>query len=272
MKSEKIILTYSGRGMKETAEFLPVNFCFDTAKEFYALKRGAVFILTGFYAFGNCETDGPAGAFALYKTLENLGFSPIVITDNCCAGAFESFNFISFSAGAVSRKEYEKLIYLYKPSAVIAVERCGKNAGGDYLNMRGESIKEFTADLDVLFEICRDKGVFSVGIGDGGNEIGMGNLEAELRNIINIPPSVIKAHRLIVSTVSNWGAYGLCANLQKIEKRPIMPGFPEVKQFYVKLKELGFVDGMTGKSEMTIDGFDIYDEKEIYELLKTNSL
>lgn len=272
MKSEKIILTYSDRGMREAAEFLPVNFCFDTAKEFYALKRGAVFILTGFYAFGKCETDGPAGAFVLYKTLENLGFSPIIITDDYCAEAFRGLNFLSFSPGAVSQKEYEKLISLYKPVAVISVERCGKNESGDYLNMRGESIKEFTADFDVLFESCRNKGVFTVGIGDGGNEIGMGNLEKELKSIINIPPSIVKAHRLIVSTVSNWGAYGLCANLQKIEKRPIMPGFPEVKSFYFRIKELGFADGMTGKNEITIDGFDIYDEKEIYELLKTNSL
>lgn len=272
MKSEKIILTYSGRGMREAAEFLPVNFCFDTAKELYALKRGAVFILTGFYAFGKCETDGPSGAFVLYETLGNLGFSPIIITDDYCADAFKGLNFLSFSAGSASQKEYEKLISLYKPSAVISVERCGKNAVGDYLNMRGESIKEFTADLDTLFDICRSKGIFTVGIGDGGNEIGMGNLAEELRNIVNVSPCTVKAHRLIVATVSNWGAYGLCANLQKLEKRPVMPGFREVKSFYFKLKELGFVDGMTGKNEVTIDGFDIYDEKEIYELLKTNSL
>ncbi len=52
-----------------------------------------------------------------------------------------------------------------------------------------------TARLDYLFE----HGIPSVGIGDGGNEIGMGNLA-------EVIPGV---DRLVLASVSNWGV--LCS-------------------------------------------------------------
>lgn len=272
MKAEDIILTDSSRGMDKTAKFLPDNFCGRAALDFLRSEKGTVFLITGFWVNGNGETDGPAGTYVLYKALEKLGCEPIILTEKYCAAPFENMRVISDFSADTPAQEYEKLIDKHSPSAVIATERCGRNKLGDYTNMRGESIKEQTANLDLLFEMCSERNIVTIGIGDGGNEIGMGNISDKLCGIVSCQPCEVKAKHLIAATVSNWGAYALAANLQRLTKKKIMIHFSELKDFYAKMQKYGFVDGITGKGEMSVDGFDIYDEKEIYELLKTQSL
>lgn len=272
MKIEDIILTDSSRGMDKAAKFLSDNFCGYAARDILKLSKGTVFLITGFWVNGKGETDGPAGTFVLYKTLEKLGFDPVVITEKYNSIPFADMNVISDLPTNASSEEYEAVIDKYSPVAVISVERCGQNTFGDYTNIRGKSIKDHTANLDLLFELCNKRNVLTIGVGDGGNEIGMGNICDELHTIIKSEPCNIKADHLIAATVSNWGAYAITASLQRLTHKNIMPHFSELKDFYRKMLEAGFVDGITGKNEISIDGFDIYDEKEIYELLKTQSL
>ena len=58
------------------------------------------------------------------------------------------------------------------PDLLLSIERCSRSRDDTYLNMRSVDISDQTARLDYLFE----SDIPSVGIGDGGNEIGMGNL------------------------------------------------------------------------------------------------
>lgn len=270
MKAEDIILTDSSRGMDKAAKFLSDNYCGHAAMDVLRLEKGRVFIITGFWVNGHGETDGPAGAYVLYSSLEKLGYEPIILTDGFCRAPFDGMRVISDFSVDTSKETYEKLLDRYSPRAVISVERCGKNTAGDYTNMRGKSIREHTANLDLLFEICASREILTIGIGDGGNEIGMGEISDSLSGIISCSPCVVKAKHLIVATVSNWGAYALAAGIQRLSHKKIMPHFSELKSFYSEMIKAGFVDGITGKCEMSVDGFDIYDEKEIYELLKTH--
>lgn len=272
MKIEDIILTDSSRGMDKAVKYLPDNFCGYAARDILRFSKGTVFLITGFWVNGKGETDGPAGTFVLYKTLEKAGYKPIVITDKYNDVPFYDMSIISNLPLNASAEDYEEIIDKYSPIAVISVERCGQNIFGDYTNIRGESIKNHTANLDLLFYLCSKRNILTIGIGDGGNEIGMGNIYDELHNIIKSEPCKIKADHLIASTVSNWGAYAIAASLQRLTHKNIMPHFSELKDFYGKMVKAGFVDGITGKNEMSVDGFDIYDEKEIYELLKKQSL
>lgn len=272
MKTEDIILMDSSRGMDKVSKFLPDNFCGCAARDILKLSKGTVFLITGFWVNGNGETDGPAGTFVLYKTLEKLGYRPIIITEECHAVPFTETEVISNFPVSASEEEYVETIEKYSPVAIISVERCGQNTFGDYTNICGESIKKHTANLDVLFDLCNKRNILTIGIGDGGNEIGMGNICDELHTVIKSEPCRIKANHLIVATVSNWGAYALASSMQRLSRKNIMPHFSELKDFYEKMVEAGFVDGITGKNEMSVDGFDIYDEKEIYELLKKQSL
>jgi hypothetical protein len=69
----------------------------------------------------------------------------------------------------------------------------------------------------------------SLGIGDGGNEIGMGKIRWEIIRR-NIPRGGLVACRvpvdhLIVCGVSNWGAYGLAAGVLLLRGQPCKAGY-----------------------------------------------
>ena len=66
-------------------------------------------------------------------------------------------------------------------------------------------------DADLPF-----KRLFTIGIGDGGNEVGMGKIFEHIVTSPNIPNAAqiactVSADFLIVASVSNWGGYALAA-------------------------------------------------------------
>ena len=83
---------------------------------------------------------------------------------------------------------------------MISIERPGLAADGRYYNMRCEDISErcFFFDPFINSATCP-----TIGIGDGGNEIGMGNIAAALWKL-DIRPSVTCCDELLVADVSNW--------------------------------------------------------------------
>jgi hypothetical protein len=133
--------------------------------------------------------------------------------------------------------------------------------------MRGRDITELTRPAHLLFEL-EDEGVSekwrpaTIGIGDGGNEIGMGKIPWETirRNIPNggrIACRVPTDH-LIVAGVSNWGAYALAAGvlLLRGEKGDAALFDPERERELLRVMvERGLlVDGVTGRPTATVDG------------------
>ena len=86
-------------------------------------------------------------------------------------------------------------------------------------SMRGRDITTYMSPAHLLFEPpARPAGLITIGIGDGGNEIGMGKIPWRIIRD-NIPGGAVVACRvpcdhLIVCGISNWGAYGLAAGVQ----------------------------------------------------------
>ncbi len=121
--------------------------------------------------------------------------------------------------------------------------------------MRLRDISEFTAKIDYLFDGSRR----TVGIGDGGNEIGMGNLAEVIQQIkiLTPEPSVARVDKLIIASVSNWGAYGLVAALSLLVNENLLPETQWEKDFIRELVRRGAVDGTDGENKPTVDGFDL---------------
>ena len=148
---------------------------------------GHTVIVTGFYVImaGKPETDGPPGAIAIGRALQALGRRVTYITDSYTAPVLQRWadggQVVEFPIAGVeeSKRHAAQLLEELQPALLISIERCGRNRNDEYLNMRARDITPQTARLDYLF----DAGVPSVGIGDGGNEIGMGNL-------VDVIPSV----------------------------------------------------------------------------------
>jgi hypothetical protein len=131
--------------------------------------------------------------------------------------------------------------------------------------MRGRDITEQMSPAHLLFEHAqRQHGITTIGIGDGGNEIGMGKIPWGIIHR-NIPGGGLVACRiatkhLIVAGISNWGAYALARGVRLLRNRsfPAALADPDNERRTLKLMvERGpLVDGVTGKQALTVDGLD----------------
>lgn len=267
-KIEDVILRYSNRGMNILRNYLEDNYCMNTAKKIASWDKGNVFLLTGFYVAGFAETDGPVGTCVLAKALEKIGYRPVIITDDYCKGFFELENLkVIYLSNTVDEKDLAELVSIYYPKGMISIERCGKNKFGEYANMRGISISEYTAPLDKLFE--QYKGIIpTIGVGDGGNEIGMGNLSDVIANELSLEPCVVGADDLVIATVSNWGAYGIACALGIVTGNKLLPTFEWVESYIKKTIDIGSVDGVTHERIVSVDGKGMDIEKEIIDSLR----
>lgn len=267
-KIEDIVLRHSGRGMTLLRDYLEPDYCRRAAQSILALPRGVVFLATGFYVSGHAETDGPPGTFCLALALRRLGYLPIILTDGICRGLFEPEKLeVKYVGADADAPFYESLLALYQPVCLISVERCGRNLDNDYANMRGASIAGQTARIDTLFELAAREGIYTIGIGDGGNEIGMGNLREVIHEKLSLNPCAVTVDTLIIATTSNWGAYALAAWLGILRRRRTLPAFGRILRYLEKIVSVGCVDGVTGQSTATVDGFPVTVEQEIIDAL-----
>ncbi|MFO0808487.1 MAG: DUF4392 domain-containing protein [Gemmataceae bacterium] len=151
-------------------------------------------------------------------------------------------------------------------------------------SMRGRDVTAFTRPAHLLFEAPAGAmvgGFTTIGIGDGGNEIGMGKLAWEtIRR--NVPRGGLIACRvptdhLIVSGVSNWGAYALAAGVRHVRgvsvSRDLMDSRQERDLLHAMVEAGPLVDGVTGERTVTVDGltFERYAQvlQRIHEIAAT---
>ena len=257
---EDIILDFDKRGMLALRPHLPADFCRQAAR-FVFDHPGHTVIVTGFYVLmaGKPETDGPPGAIAIGRALQALGRRVTYVTDECTAPVLRQWagdaGVVEFPFAGVEESKQHAAILLEQlnPSLLISIERCGRNRNDEYLNMRARDITPNTARLDYLF----DGGVPSVGIGDGGNEIGMGNLIDVIPSVDSLPddPAVTRVDRLVIASVSNWGGYGLAAALSQLEGRNLLPDAGDETAMVQGMVDAGAVDGTTGDAVPTVDNF-----------------
>jgi hypothetical protein len=270
---EDIILSNDRRGISALRSHLPKNFCQEAA-QLILENPGPVLICTGFYilAAEAPETDGPPGAYFLGKTLESLGHDVTIVTDIHTSFLFKNLtlseNLVEFPIVEAPESKIfaQVLLNRIKPSLVISIERCSATKDGAYLNMRGADISDYNAKLDYLFEHQA-----TLGIGDGGNEIGMGNLSEHIPSISTLPkdPSVTKVDKLIIASVSNWGSYGLITALSLLSGNNLLPSKQEEEAIIRQLVDLGAVDGISNEKIYAVDGFSLEENGEVLGRLNT---
>jgi len=151
-----------------------------------------------------------------------------------------------------AEQEARQQLALLKPGTVVAIERPGLAADGRYYNMRGQDISErcYFFDPYVTLADCP-----TIGIGDGGNEIGMGNILDTLAGI-DIRPCVTRCDELVVADVSNWAAFGLLGLLGHMVGRDFLGELAPLETLNY-LSRLGSVDGVTGANTPTEDGMPV---------------
>ena len=208
------------------------------------LSSRAVAVVTGFPCRVNdtppTETDGPPGAIALVTAALAMGKSRVtIVTDDCnadvlraCAAAAgvsdPRFRIASFPPrsgwSAAHSAALDEIIAQHDHT--IAIERAAVGVDGIPYTMRGIRMDHLVAPVDRLVtEGCAcgsssrsDTAPLSTatrtstGIGDGGNELGMGKVLAAVQAHIPNGPLIAAASPcdwLITAGVSNWGGWAL---------------------------------------------------------------
>jgi len=217
------------------------------------------------------ETDGPVGTALLAAALGACGIPVRIAVDSPCADAVRAavhetgIDVTVDEVGVVDRPGIERVAAAWREAGVshaVAIERCGLSPDGRPRNMRGVDVSPWTAPLDDLYTAAP---WVRIGVGDGGNEIGMGKLPAGL--IAGTVPNgeriacITGCDHLVVAGVSNWGAYGLMAALAVVRDSwsPALAKFLTAERDLAVTRAIveksGAVDGVTARNEPTVDGF-----------------
>lgn len=240
---------------------------------------GSVLIVTGFVvAEGRPETDGPPGAAVLGRALRRLGARVRYTSDPAVLPTLEaSLRTLDEPLEVFAYPEGPDAAALVlereAPTHLVAIERPGRGRGGDYLNARGLSVAAWNRPLDEMFlrpgRVGGRRRV-TIGVGDGGNEIGMGRVRERLAGegeLIARIASVVSVDHLVVAGVSNWGAYGIVAQLGRLTGQRLLHTPAEERVLIDACVKAGAVDGLTRRPEPTVDALDADTHAAVVALL-----
>ena len=236
------------------------------------------------------ETDGPLGGAALARALQlGFGVKPVLVTDHAatsmtkavCRGASlnvtdverlkkteRSVSVIGFPIDEdEARSEAVSLIKDLSPKALIAIECRGRNEKGVYHALpKGRNMNHIAAKIPGLYDKAKEMGILTIGIGDGGNEIGWGIVNDVIKEKIpygdkcscgcggGIGDTTV-VDVLVAASVSNWGAYGICACLSVLlDNHEILHDAKIESRMLRECIDAGGINGPSFLPEPKVDG------------------
>lgn len=243
------------------------------------------------------ETDGPPGAVAIARSLA-LGFGAKVTlvaqeehmpAVDACVRVIED---LDPSRGVITTAIFPKgeaeghaaaasIFDRQDPAAVIFVERDGPNEAGYYHGVRGDRRPPGTvADVYRLVDEARRRNVLTVGIGDGGNEIGFGKIRQAVAGLLprggrSQPDetgvvTVTGTDVLVSASVSNWGAYAISGALAiALGDETLAHSGDREHAFIVACIAAGALDGATSRPVLAVDGIDWRGHAGVAELMRS---
>ncbi len=262
----------------------------------HAKPGKTVFITTGagdpFYMPAG-ETDGPPGAAALALGIHAAtGATPILLTElefieNLSATALAAglglrspeyasktaftTTVLPLAADNSAAAQAEAYIERFSPALVIATEKIGPNAEGIAHMSSGTPAAASRARAEHIFDMAAARGIPSIGIGDNGNEIGFGRIEAAVKKWK--PGGQRLATRvatdvLFPANVSNWGAYGVIAALSVLLDRTDLLHDAETERRMIEAcVATNAVDGSTGRHILAVDGTPLAMQQAVVTML-----
>ncbi|ALM82916.1 glutamate cyclase domain-containing protein [Bordetella sp. N] len=282
--------------------------CASIARTLGALRPGGTVILvTG---TGNPdwlprgETDGPSGVAILARVFGALGLRSCILSEQrflpgivaaVRAGGTPFLEepawvrrdnaalALPFPTGAAAAAPFIENVMGRLPgiAAGFFIEKPGPNALGAFHNSSGKSKDgDWVAHAHLLVTALRARGVPTVAVGDGGNEIGFGRIRDTLAT--RLPAGgecacpcrgglldATKVDLLLPAAVSNWGAYAIAAALALAHGRPgLLPDWPEVAASIRAPIAEGAFDGYSGLALDTVDGTSRAANHAVYQLMR----
>lgn len=286
----------AGRGLFVAADDR-VHACADDLRHAaaeLARQTECVAIVTGFFvpdgALPAAETDGPLGAFLLADVLQSIGRDVCLISDTLCESALRAgLNACGVKVELLCcplaadesrrwRDDFWATPWGQRLTHLVSVERIGpafaeRPEDAQCRNVRHVPIDRWSADLYRLFE-QRPAAVRTIGIGDGGNEIGMGRFWQEVRGTRPLPPHACRTVTdwTILAGVSDWGAMALAVAVLMHEHNIAPLTAWTAARIQYGLTEMvrhgPAVDGCTRCQEPSVDGLPFATYIQPWELIR----
>lgn len=271
-------------------------------------SRRGFLVLTGFPCLRErkppIESDGPPGAVALATTLLALGRSPVTLLiedhsehalQSCLQAAGCPAQLAVFPTDDRWTEAEDARLGALRAGAcgLLSIERAGNSVDGVCYTMRGFPMGETLLSRRINSVASAD--VPTVGIGDGGNELGMGSLIADIAKHVNLGEKigcVVAADAPVVASVSNWGGYALCcavamltwddargASSQQLPTEAdedaalthldeFVPDMETARRTLLACSAAGAVDGITAEDGGSVDGMPLEAQLVVLEELR----
>ncbi|XP_072895492.1 D-glutamate cyclase, mitochondrial isoform X1 [Hemitrygon akajei] len=268
----------------------------------------SVLITTGFPTHFNHqppeETDGPPGAIAMAAMLQAQKKGVVIVTDQRALEMNKKIIEEAVEQGVMQAPvpvvsyqddgDESPLMFLCHDGNprfprfdhLVAIERAGMAADGNYYNARKVNIKHLVDPIDKLFLAVKNiPGIVTTGIGDGGNELGMGKVKEAVKKYIpngDLIACDVSADFTVIAGVSNWAGYAMACALHILSNCTVHErylhkaiGFPKVldvdrytaalptilkeEKLLALLVKHGIRSGKTGNLGMEVDGLLFHD-------------
>lgn len=248
------------------------------------------------------ETDGPPGAATVARAVDlALGAKPVVLAEPHCfrgvVAAVEAAGVaclpeplfgarggralaLEFPYGPGTRAWVAELVERWRPKAMVFVEKGGPNVQGVFHTIAGTAKTDDVMAYGHYFvEEAQRHGSFTVGIGDGGNEIGFGLIREAVQAIQPagrrcVCPcgggvaTVTATDVLVCAAISNWGAYGLAAMLGFVTRRlDALQDAATQWRILDATVRAGAMDGVFARQIMSEDGVSVQASQAMITLL-----
>jgi hypothetical protein len=229
------------------------------------------------------ETDGPPGALAIAQSLMALGKDVIIVSEERNRDLVNDCVEYLYGQGALKSKvRFRSCREVVESKGVgfdclVAIERVGQASDGCHYSSRGIDLSEHLEPIDQLFS---DAPCVTIGIGDRGNELGLGKIQQKVTEVMEDGAKLgcsIASDNVIMAGVSNWGAYGICAGLYILATCPVhwryvtcginsddqskdftldqfVPTNEQVEGVLERLNENGVCDGISKSFDKSVDG------------------
>lgn len=236
-------------------------------------RGGRIAIVTGVYDpvhFPNGESDGPLGAVALGRALSLHGANVSYLVEPELVEPMQGLaKVLGIECDCVPLcrdSEEANTVLADKFEAAVFIEKLGSTDKGVFHLVTGSPRPGLDARMGGFLDRMAGARKLTIGIGDGGNEIGFGKIKEAARDVVPFGReclcplkegivTCLQTDIVFPACTSNIGAYAVCAALGLLAGRPELVHTPQAETELIRATVgLNLIDGGSGKPREYVDG------------------
>ena len=262
--------------------------CYHAAARILASPGAHVAIVTGTYNpvyFPGGETDGPIGAAVLGRVLAQLGHRVTFCVEEQIIPAMYRFAEVAGAEGdfeglTIGREDGHAPL-ADRFDAAVFIEKIGTNRVGVHHTSSGVASDTDDANVSGFVRAMQAPGKWTIGLGDGGNEIGFGCIVDTVRKIVRYGDvcrcpcrggiaTVLATTILFPASISNWAGYSIIAAMALITGDFSLLHTPEKEMELLETAPtVGCFEGTVAKDKPYIDAVPPEGSAAMVQLLKS---